>query len=57
VICDYIGGLCVFAFQGSLLVIVITIDDSEKRNCEGGFNFELRSSRVLVKSAVKTLCF
>ena len=23
-------------FQGSLLVIVITIDDSEKRNCEGG---------------------
>ena len=41
-ICDYIGGfrsfLCVFAFQGSLLiVIVITIDVSEKRNCEGGF--------------------
>ena len=40
-ICDYIGGLrsflCVFAFQGSLLVVVITIDGSKKRNCEGGF--------------------
>ena len=24
-------------FQGSLLVIVIMIDSSEKRNCEGGF--------------------
>ena len=36
-----IGGfqsvLCVSVFQGSLLVIVITIDGSEKRNCEGGF--------------------
>ena len=29
--------LCVFVFQGSLLVIVIMIDSSEKRNCEGGF--------------------
>ena len=36
-----IGGfgsvLCVSVFQGSLLVIVIMIDASEKRNCEGGF--------------------
>ena len=36
-----IGGfrhvLCVSAFQGSLFVIVIMIDGSEKRNCEGGF--------------------
>ena len=29
--------LCVSVFQGSLLVIVITIDGSENRNCEGGF--------------------
>ena len=36
-----IGGfqsvLCVSVFQGLLLVIVIMIDCSEKRNCEGGF--------------------
>ena len=36
-----IGGfrslLCVSLFQGSLLVIVIMIDGSEKRNFEGGF--------------------
>ena len=36
-----IGGfrsvLCVSALQASLLVIVIMIDGSEKRNCEGGF--------------------
>ena len=36
-----IGGfrsvLGVSVFQGSLLVIVIMIDGSEKRNCEGGF--------------------
>ena len=36
-----IGGfrsvLCVSVFQGSLLVIVIVIDGSEKRNCEVGF--------------------
>ena len=36
-----IGGfgsvLCVSVFQGLLLVLVITIDGSEKRNCEGGF--------------------
>ena len=34
-----IGGfrsvLCVSVFQGLLLVIVIMIDGSEKRNCEG----------------------
>ena len=29
--------LCVSVFQGSLLVIVIMIDGSEKRNCQGGF--------------------
>ena len=29
--------LCVSVFQGSLLVIVIMIDSSEKRNCEGDF--------------------
>ena len=28
--------LCVSVFQGSLLVVVIMIDGSEKRNCEGG---------------------
>ena len=36
-----IGGfrsvLCVYVFPGSLLVIVIIIDGSEKRSCEGGF--------------------
>ena len=36
-----IGGfrcvLCVSVFQGSLFVIVIMIDGSEKRNSEGGF--------------------
>ena len=36
-----IGGfqsvLCVSVFPGSLFVIVIMIDCSEKRNCEGGF--------------------
>ena len=26
-----------FVFQGSLLVIIIMIDGSEKHNCEGGF--------------------
>ena len=29
--------LCVSLFQGSLLVIVMMIDGSEKRDCEGGF--------------------
>ena len=29
--------LCVSVFQGSLFVIVIMIDGSEKRNGEGGF--------------------
>ena len=28
---------CLFLFQGSLLVIVIMIDDSKKHNCEGVF--------------------
>ena len=33
-----IGGfLCVSVFQGSLFVIVIMVDSSEKRNCEGSF--------------------
>ena len=36
-----IGGfrsvLCVSMFQGSLVVIVLMIDGSEKRSCEGGF--------------------
>ena len=36
-----IGGfrsvLCVSVLQGSLHVIVIMTDGSEKRNCEGGF--------------------
>ena len=45
-----IGGfrsvLGVSLFQGSLLVIEIMIDGSEKRNCEGGV-------RMFVKSAVK----
>ena len=64
-----IGGfrsvLCVSVLQGSLLVIVIMIDGSEKRNCEcrggrkGGpktaivswlLNFGIR---MFVKSAVK----
>ena len=48
-----IGGfrsvLCVSVFQGSLLVIVIMIDGSEKRNCEGGLFSELYSSRVCEK--------
>ena len=29
--------LCVSVFSGLLLVIVIMIDGSEKRNCEGSF--------------------
>ena len=37
VICGFRSVLCVSVFQGSLLVIVIMIDGSEKRNCEGGF--------------------
>ena len=36
VICGFRSVLCVSLFQGSLLVIVIMIDGSEKRNCEGG---------------------
>ena len=38
---------CVSVFQGSLLVIVIMIDGSEKRNCKGNFRV-----RVFVKIAV-----
>ena len=38
-LCFVIGGcrsvLCVSVSQGSLLVIIIMIDGSEKRNCEG----------------------
>ena len=50
-----IGGfqsvLCVSVFQGSSLVIVIMIDGSERRDCEGGFwNFRVR---MFVKSAVR----
>ena len=49
-----IGGfrsvLCVSVLQGSLLVIVIMIEGSEKRNCEGGF-FNFRA-RMFVKSAI-----
>ena len=48
-----IGGfrsvLCVSVFPGLSLVIVIMIDSSEKRNCEGGFFFRVR---MFVKSAV-----
>jgi len=50
-----IGGfrsvLCVSVFQGSLLVIVIMIDGSEKCNCEGGEFLNLRV-RMFAKSAV-----
>ena len=37
VICGFRSVLCVSVFQGSLLVIVIMIDGSDKHNCEGGF--------------------
>ena len=40
-LCDLIGGfrsiLCVFVCQGSLLVIIIMIEGSEKCNCKGDF--------------------
>ena len=36
-ICGFRSVLCVSLFQGSLLVIVIIIDGSDKHNCEGGF--------------------
>ena len=36
-ICGFRSVLCVSVFQGSLLVIVIMTDGSEKRNCEGVF--------------------
>ena len=38
--------LCVSVFQGSLLVIVIMIDRSEKRNCEGGFCVFVKSTVI-----------
>ena len=48
-----IGGfrsvLCVSVFQGSLLVIVIMIDGSEKRNRQ--LVFELQNSHVSEKPA------
>ena len=37
VISEFRSISCVCVFQGSLLVIVIMIDGSEKRSCEGGF--------------------
>ena len=43
--------LCVSVFQGSLLVIVIMIDGSEKCNCEGGL--ELKSLHVCEKRSSK----
>ena len=36
-ICRFRSVLCVSLFQGSLLVIVIMIDGSNKHNCEGDF--------------------
>ena len=47
---DWRSVLCVSVLQGSLLVIVIKIGGSEKRNCEGGFlNFRVC---VFLKSTV-----
>ena len=37
VICGFRSVLFVSLFQGSLLVIVVMIDGSDKHNCEGGF--------------------
>ena len=36
-LCGFRSVLCVSLFQGSLLVIVIMIDGSDKHNCEFGF--------------------
>ena len=48
-----IGGfrsvLCVSVFQGSLLVILIVIDGSEKRNIIVKASFELKSLHVCEK--------
>ena len=54
-----IGGfrsvLCVCVFQCSFPVIIIMIDGSEKRNCEGGFlNFRVR---MFVKSTVTSFWY
>ena len=45
--------VCVPVFQGSLLVIVILINISEKCNYEGGF--ELQSSHVFEKRSKSSL--
>ena len=48
-ICGFRSVLCVSLFQGSLLVIVIMMDGSDKHNCE----FRVR---MFVKNAVKSPC-
>ena len=55
VIGEFRSVLCVSVFQGSLLVIVVTIDGSEKRNCVWRrlLNFRVR---MFVKSAVIYHC-
>ena len=58
-ICGFRSVLCVSLFQGSLLVIVIMIDGSDKHNCEARWllNFRVRFRvRMFVKSAVKSPC-
>ena len=47
-ICGFRSVLCVSVFQGSLLVIVVMIDGSEKTYLLRRF-FELQSSRVFEK--------
>ena len=42
-------------FQGSLLVIIIMIDGSEKRNCEGGNSSQVCEERSKVRSAASVL--
>ena len=45
VICGFRSVLCVSLFQGSLLVIVIMIDGSDKQNCDRWhLNFRVRMS-------------
>ena len=41
---------CVSLFQGSLLVIVIMIDGSDKHNCEGGSHVCEKRSKVSAQS-------
>ena len=50
VIVEFRSVLCVSVFQGSLLVIVIMIDGSERRNCE------LQTSRVFEKRSNYCKC-